>query len=99
MGANPVLRFRQHASGAAGGIADGHDHAWLGEHLGIRFQQQVHHQLDHLPRREVIPGCFIGCFIETTDKILKHQAHGDVIHRSRMQIDIAELRNYLVEAI
>ena len=38
VGADPVLRFRQHPAGAAGGVADGHDHTRLRQHLCVGLQ-------------------------------------------------------------
>jgi hypothetical protein len=99
VGANPVLRLRQHAARAASRIADGDDDAGLGEHAGIGLQQQVDHELDHFTRGEVVAGRFVGGFVEAPDQVFEHQTHGDVVDLARMQVDLGELGDHLIEAI
>jgi hypothetical protein len=99
VGANPVLRLGQHAAGAAGRIADGDDDAGLGEHAGVGLQQQVDHELDDFARGEVVAGRFVGGFVEAPDQVFEHQPHGDVVDLARMQVDLGELGDHLIEAI
>ena len=99
VGANPVLRLGQHTAGAAGRIADGDDDTGLGEHAGVGFQQQVDHEQDDFARGEVIAGRFVGGFVEAADQVLEHQPHGDVVDFARVQVDLGELSDHLVEAI
>ena len=99
VGSDPVLGFRQHAAGAAGRVADGHDHAGLRQHLRVGLQQQVHHQLNHLARGEVIARCLVGGFVEAPDQVFEHQPHGDVVDPVRMKVDLAELGDDLVEPV
>ena len=85
-----VLRLGQHAARAAGGVEELAHSAGRGEKFVVVDEQQIDHEADDFARREVIPGGFIGKFVETADEIFKHQSHFDVVHAVGMQIDVAK---------
>ena len=62
-----VLRLRQHAAGAAGGVEQLADGAGGGEQFVVLDEQDVHHQSDDLTRREVVAGGLVGQFVETAN--------------------------------
>ena len=53
--ADIVFAHRKHTASSASRIINGLDHMTASQIL-FRGQQQIHHQLDHLPRGEVLPG-------------------------------------------
>ena len=98
--AQVVLGDRQHAARAAGGVAERLDDARLGEHVvGVVDEQQVDHQPDDLARREVLAGGLVGELGEAADQLLVEVAHLDVRHDVRVQVDVGELADHLVEQV
>ena len=94
-----VLRLRQHAAGAAGGVEQLADRAGGGEQLVVLDEQDAHHQTDDLARREVVARGLVGQFVEAADEVLEDEPHLLVRHRVRVQVDIAELRDDEVEDV
>ena len=80
----------EHAAGARCGVVEAADDAALGEGLIVFDEDQVHHQFDHFPRREVLPCRFVGEFSELADQLLENQAHLGITHRFRVEIDLGE---------
>ena len=83
---NQLVRFGQHATGAAGGIVDIDDLAIL-VHKIVMGEQNADHQPDDFAWREVITGLFVGLFVETTNQVFEQIAHLDVRDAVRMEID------------
>ena len=94
-----VLRFRQHAAGAAGGVEQLADGARCGEQPVVLDEQNAHHQSDDLARRKMVAGGLVGQFVETPDEVLEEEPHLLVRHRVRVQVDIAKLRDDEVENV
>ena len=94
-----VLRLRQHAAGAAGGVEQLADGAGRGKQSVVLDEQDAHHQSDDLTRREMVACGFIGQFVEAADEILEDEPHLLVWHRARVQVDIAELQDNEVEDV
>ena len=69
-----LLRFGQHAAGAAGGVVDAADDP---RPVNILFAgvDQVGHQPDHFARGKVVAGFFVGLFVETHHQMLEQVAH------------------------
>ena len=47
----------------------------------------------------MITSRFVRGFVEPPDQILEHQPHGDVVHPVRVEVDLAELGDNLVEPV
>ena len=47
----------------------------------------------------MIPSRFIGGFVEAADQVFEHQPHGEVIDLARMQVNIGELGDHLIQAV
>jgi hypothetical protein len=97
--AQMVLRHAEHAAGAAGRIEHRLDHAGLGEQLVVLDEQQVHHQPDDLPRREVPAGGLVGQLGEPPDQLLVQVAHLQIRHGLGMQVDAAEAGDDQIEQV
>jgi len=83
---------------AAGRVVDGLDDVALAQVL-LGRQQQVHHQLDHLARREMLAGLFVRLFRTDPDELLEDVAHLDVVDATRRQIDRGELLDDFVQQV
>ncbi len=94
-----ILRFSQHAARAAGRIEKFAHGAWRGEKFVIVDEQNVHHEPNHLARREVIAGGLIRQFVEPADEVLEDEAHLLVWHRIRVQIHVAKLGDDEIENV
>ena len=95
---NSVFRFRENTAGAAGGIVDFDDFSGF---IDVFFtgEKQLDHQLDDFAGREMIPGFFVGLFVETPDQILENVAHRDIGNTLGMKIDIGDRFDDFVQAI
>ena len=62
-------------------------------------QQQVDHQLDHLARREVLPGLLVGLLRPDADELLEDIAHLHIVHPFRREVDSGEALHHLVEQV
>ena len=91
---NPVLRLRQHSTRTTGWIAHRHNRTTPRQNIAIRLHQQIHHKLNHLSRREVIPCRLIRRLIKPPNQILKHQPHRDIVHAIGMQIHLRKLSHH-----
>ena len=86
-----VLCHAQHATGAAGRVIEGTDHAGFAEgFFAVLGKQQVHHQLDDLAGGEVLPCGLIRLLRETADQLLKHGPHAVVVHDVLMQVHLGK---------
>ena len=94
-----LVRHRQHAARAGGGVVDGAHDAGLGQRLVVLDEQQVDHQPDDFAGREVLPGGLVGDFGELADQLLEHEAHLRVVDRVRVQVDAGELLGDLIEQV
>ena len=94
-----VLRLRQHAAGAAGGVEQLADGAGCGEQFVVVNEQDAHHQSDDLARREMVARGLVGQFVEAPDEVLEEKSHLLVRHRVWVQVNIAELRDDEVEDV
>lgn len=72
-----LLRFGQHAAGAAGGVVNADDLGFFA-HLVVMGEQHTHHELDDFTRRKVVASLFIGLFVEAPHQAFKQVANGDV---------------------
>ena len=97
--AQVVLRFRQHAAGAAGRVEQLAHRTGRGEEFVVIDEQDAHHQPDDLARREVVARGLVREFVEAPDEVLEDQPHLLVRHRARVQIDIGELGDDEVEDV
>ncbi len=98
--AQVILGDRQHAAGAARRVAQRLDDPRLGEDVVVVVdEQQVHHQPDDLARREVLSGGLVGELRELADQLLVEVAHLDVRDDVRVQVDLGELADDLVEEV
>ena len=97
--AQVVLRFGQHAAGAAGRVEQLAHRAGRGEQLVVVDEQDVHHQPDDLARREVVARGLVGQLVEAADEVLEDEPHLLVRHRVRVQVHVAELGDDEVEDV
>ena len=97
--AQVVLRLGQHAAGAAGRVEQGTRRAGGREQVVVVDEQDVHHQPDHLARREVVASGLVCQLVEAADQILEDEAHLLVGYPVRVQVDVGELRNHEVEDV
>ena len=70
-----VLGLGQHPAAAAGRVVDGHHRGQL---AADRVEDEVGHQVDDLPRGEVLPGFLVVLFVELADQLFKDIAHAEV---------------------
>ena len=70
-----VLRLGQHPAAAAGRVVDGHHRR---QPVADRVEDQMRHQMDHLTRREVLPGFLIVLLVELADQLLEDIAHAEI---------------------
>ena len=80
------------------GIVDGLDDVAAAQVL-LRREQQVDHQLDHLARREVLPGLLVRLLRADPDQLLEDVAHLDVVHALGREVDGGERLDDLVEQV
>ena len=73
--AQVVLSLSQHTAGAAGRIQEFAHCPRRCKQIIVLDKENVHHQPDHFAGREVIAGCLVCQFVETTDKILEDKPH------------------------
>ena len=98
--AQVVLGNREHAARPARRVAERLDDARLGEDVVLVVdEEQVDHQPDDLARREVLAGGLVGELGELADQLLVEVAHLDVRHGLRVQVDVGELADHLVEDV
>ena len=98
-GAQVVLGDRQHPARATGWVEQRLHDAGLGEQVVVLDEQQPHHQLDHLTRREVLTSRLVRELREAADQLLVQVAHLDVRHDLGVQVDLGELRHHHVEQV
>ncbi len=72
------LRDRKHAASAARGVAQSLNDPWLGEEVLVLSPQEIHHELDHLTRREMVAGRLVGEFVELSNQLLVEVTHFQV---------------------
>ncbi len=65
--AQVLLGDREHPAGAARRVEHGLHRAGLAEQVVVLDEEEVHHQLDHLARREVLAGGLVGELGEAAD--------------------------------
>ena len=94
-----VLSNRQHAARPAGGVTQRLDDSWLGQDVLVIDEEKVHHEPDDLTRGEVLTCRLVRQFGEPADELLVEVAHLEVRHDIRMQVDIGELPDHLVEQV
>ena len=84
-----AVRFGEHPPGAARRVVDRADDAPLFE-FRLRGEQQVDHQPDDLPRREVLARLLVGLLRADADEFLEQVPHADVVHAARRQVEAGE---------
>ena len=82
-----LLGDRQHAAGTAAGVVDGQDFARAADFVFVPGQQQIDHQMNHVPRREVLAGILVQRLVELAQQFFEDGAHCGVVDRVRMQVD------------
>ena len=96
--AQVVLSGRQHSAGTARRVVDRLDDVSLAQ-VGLRRQQQIHHQPDHLAGREVLPSLLVGLLCTDPDELLEDVAHLHVVDPSQRQIEVCELLDDLEQQV
>jgi len=94
---NVLLGDHQHPARTAARVVDAADHAGSRDPRFVAREHQVHHQMDHVPRREVLAGVLVEGLVEPADQLLEDRPHRRVVHRVRMEIDLAEALQHLEE--
>ena len=92
-----LLGGGQHAAGAAGGVEHRPYRGRASEGLLVLGEQDVHHQLDDLARGEVFTGGLVLHFGEAPQQLFEDVAHRVVRYDLRVQVDVGELGDHLVE--
>ena len=92
---NVFLGDGQHAAGAAARVVNTAHNAGSGDAVFLTGEHEIHHQVDHVPRREVLPGILIQGFVESADQLFKDRPHGRVVDPIRMQVDVLEPLQHL----
>lgn len=99
MSTEVLLRFSEHAAGAASRVEQFAHSPRSREQFVIVDEQQIDHQPDDLARGEVIAGGLVGQFVEAPDEVLEDQPHLDVVYFVGVEIDITELGDDKVENV
>ena len=94
-----VLRFGQHAAGAAGGVEELAHGPGGGEQIVVVDEEDAHHQPDDLARREVIARGLVRQLVEAADEVLEEESHLLVRDPVGVQVDVAELRDHEVQEV
>ena len=97
--AEVVLRDAQHPAGAARGVVERGDRALLRQQVVVVGEQDVHHQADDLARGEVLAGGLVRQLGELAHQLLVDVAHLEVRDALRVKVEVAELRDDLVEQV
>ena len=95
--ADVLLRHAQHAAGATRRVVERGLRARLGEDVVVLDEQQVHHQPDHLTRREVLTRRLVRQLGEAPDQFLVEVAHLQVGDSVGVQVDLGELAEHEIE--
>jgi len=74
---------------------DGAGHALATGQVGIKHEDQIHHEADDLTRGEVLPGVLVQCFVELPQQVLKDIARLVVGHGGGAEVHLA----LLIEAL
>ena len=84
-----LLGAREHAARAAGEVAHLDDLARRGEVLAALREGKAREQADYLARGVVVAG--LGVLGEAADDFLEHVAHGHVVDRLGVEVELGEL--------
>ena len=79
---------REHAASAATGVVQGAHDTRCGQRGVVRLKQHMHHEANHLTRREVISRFFVRLLVELAHQLFKHIAHHVVGHTVRVQVNV-----------
>ena len=90
-----LLRDQQHAARAAARVVHRADDALRAESAGVTGQHQIHHQVDHVARREVFTRILVERFVELPQQLLEDRPHRRVVDDVRVQIDVLEALEHL----
>jgi len=94
-----ILGNGQHAAGAAAAVMDGAGHALATGQVGIKHEDQIHHEADDLTRGEVLAGVLVQRFVELPQQVLKDIAHLVVGHGAGAEDHLARLIEALHEQV
>ena len=92
---NMVLRDRQHAAGSAARIGNRQDDPFLADAVFVSRQQEIHHEMNDIPRREMLTRVFVERLIKLPDELLEDRPHRGVVDLVGVQVDILEALKHL----
>ena len=69
------------------------------EFLLISREHQLDHEVDHVPRREVLAGVLVKRLVELPDQLLEDRPHGRVVDRVGMEVQRPEPLHDLVQQL
>ena len=97
--AKVILGDGQHAARPARRVEQRADRPLRGQDVGVRQEQKIDHQPDHLARGEVIARLLVRRLVEPPDQLLEDGAHLEVGDLVRVQVDLAEPLHHEVEPV
>ena len=77
-----LLGDHQHASRPAAGVVDGCDDALPPDSLFVSGEHEIDHEVDDVPRGEVLSGVLIQRLVELADQLLEDGPHRRVVDRA-----------------
>ena len=90
-----LLGDHQHATRAAAGVVDGAHRATAGDARLVAREHEIHHQVDHVARGEVLAGIFVQRLVELADQLFEDCPHRGVVDLARVQIHGPEALQHL----
>ena len=96
--ADVLLGHGKHTAGAASRVVDRLHHVTAGKVL-LRRQQQVHHELDNLARREMLPGLLVRLLRADPNQLLEDVAHLDVVNLLHAKVYLRKRLDDLIKQV
>ena len=97
--AKMILGNRQHPAGSTRRIKQRLDHTRPRQQLVVVDEQQIHHQPDHLTRREMLTSRLIRQLRELADQLLVEITHFQIRNGLGTQVKISKLRHNQVQQV
>ena len=68
-----------------------------GDVVLVARQHEIDYEVNDIAGREVLAGVLVERFVELADQLLEHRSHGRVVDLVRMQVDVAEPLDDLIQ--
>ena len=83
-----LLGYGKHSTRPTAGIIDSTDDVVLLQRFSVLGKQEIDHQADDLPRREVLTGVLVQRLVESPNKLFKDETHLMVGYLIGMKVDV-----------